>query len=523
MISRAAALLRAGVRAPLGAADALASRLYGWRHNPLYQSGTIAVVAFVAMLVSGLYLLLFYRIGSPYESVARLQGQVAAGRWLRALHRYAADLAVAAALVHALRMYAQGKSWGPRALAWVSGLTLLLLTFVCGWTGYVMVWDAQAQLLAVEGARILDVLPIFSEPLGRAFVGDRPLPGAFFFLNLFAHIALPIGLALGLWIHVSRVARPALLPPRWLLHATWIGLVAASLAVPAPLGPKADLRALLGPVDLDLFYAFWVPLSRRLPPGAVWLAVTGLALLLATAPLWSRPPAQARPAPSSVSPKLCTACQQCALDCPYEAIALLPLPEAPLGRAAVVDPGLCVSCGICAGSCAPMAIGPPGRTGREQLVAARSFLAERRPGPADVVLVACRGGAGGLAESRELEGAPVYPVGCAGSLHTSVIELLIRSGVGGVLIAACPPRDCRHREGPKWLEARLHAGREAELQERVDRRRLRVLHAGLGEARLVKRELADFRTDLASIGPIRGERDVEIDAECELPRAEAGA
>mgnify|MGYP003704755467 CR=1 FL=1 len=52
--------------------------------------------------------------------------------------------------------------------------------------------------LAREGARILDTLPFFSEPVSRIFTGERPIPIAFFFVNLFAHVALPLGLALGL-------------------------------------------------------------------------------------------------------------------------------------------------------------------------------------------------------------------------------------------------------------------------------------------------------------------------------------
>ena len=104
---------------------------------------------------------------------------------MRGLHRFASDAAVVAAAVHALRLFVQGRSWGPRTLAWVSGLILLFVIFVCGWTGYVMVWDIQAEVLAREGARLLDVLPIFSEPISRGFVGERPIPAAFFFLNLF--------------------------------------------------------------------------------------------------------------------------------------------------------------------------------------------------------------------------------------------------------------------------------------------------------------------------------------------------
>lgn len=41
----------------LTAADAVASRWYGWRYNPLFQSGTIVVSLYLTLLVSGLWLL----------------------------------------------------------------------------------------------------------------------------------------------------------------------------------------------------------------------------------------------------------------------------------------------------------------------------------------------------------------------------------------------------------------------------------------------------------------------------------
>lgn len=523
MIHGAVRVLRVATRRLLAAADAAFQGLAGWRHNPLYQSGTLAVLSFAIMLATGLYLLLFYRIGSPWESVARIEAQWLTGRWIRALHRYASDLCVAAAAVHALRMFAQGRSWGPRTLAWVSGLLLLFLAFVCGWTGYVMVWDAHGQLLAVEGARLMDRLPIFSEPLIRSFAGDRPVPSAFFFLNLFLHIAVPIGLALLLWVHVSRVARAVLLPPPRLLWGTLAVLLAVSLLVPAPLAAEADLRVLPGEVPLDVFYGFWLPLSRSLGPGTAWAGFCAFALALLLMPWWTRPPAAERDEASNVDPRLCTDCGQCALDCPYEAIAMLPVPELRPGNAAHVDASLCVSCGICAGSCAPMAVGPPGRRGRDQLAALREFVAQRRPGPGDVVLVACRHGAGGLAALREVDGAPVWPVGCAGELHTSVVEGLIRAGVGGVMVAACPPRDCWHREGPRWLSERLYRGREAELQERVDRARVRVRWAAEGEARRVRRELAAFRDALQALGRPALEAEGPLESECESARDTAAA
>src|SRR5262245_27705582 len=224
----------------LKAADAICDRLYTQKLNPLYQSGTIVVFLYLVLLVTGLWILLFYRVGSPWESVARVTADRWAGNWVRGVHRYASDAAVIATVIHAFRMFAQGRSWGPRTLAWVSGCLLLLLTFVCGWTGYVMVWDTFGLYLAQAGARMLDTLPVLSEPTSRAFTGEQPLPMAFFFLNLFAHIGIPLAIGATFWLHLHRLARPKLLPPRRLVW-TVIGLLAATAILrPLVMAPKAN-------------------------------------------------------------------------------------------------------------------------------------------------------------------------------------------------------------------------------------------------------------------------------------------
>jgi ferredoxin len=508
----------------LARADALMNRLYGWRYNPLYHSGAIVVALLIVLLITGVYLLFFYRLGAPYASIAALTAQPWSGRWIRGLHRYASDAAVIAALAHALRVYAQGRTWGPRTLAWVTGLILLFVVFVSGWTGYVMVWDVQAQVLATEGARLFDVLPIFSEPISRAFVGERPIPSAFFFLNLFAHIAFPIGLGLVVWLHVSRVARPGLLPPRPLMWGI-VGLLSLlAMAWPVTMGPAADLFRVPGRAPYDLFYSFWLPLARAVPAGAMWGLCAVVTFVLLLVPRWTTPTPDHWPAPSVVDENLCSGCEQCYLDCPYEAIAMIARPADGEGRSALVahvNPAACVSCGICAGSCAPMGVGPPGRTGRDQLTAVRVFAGAWRPGGGvpDAVIIACDRGAGGIAEGGEFASAPVWPITCAGNLHTSVIELLIRAGVGGVLVVSCPPRDCWSREGPKWLEQRVYHDREAELQPRVDRRRVRLAHAGVAERAVVADALQGLREEVARLGAADRQTDADLQRECDTEEA----
>ena len=499
--------------------DGWADRLYGWKWNPLYQSGAFVIACLAVLLVTGLYLIFFYRIGAPYESMVRIDGQIWGGRWIRSLHRYAADAAVIAAVVHALRMFCQGRTWGPRALAWISGVFLVFLLYVCGWTGYVMVWDAHGQLLATEGARLLDALPLFSEPVSRAFAGDGPLPSAFFFMNLFLHIAIPVGLVIFLWLHVSRVARPVLLPPRPLLWTSLGLLTAAAILLPAPLGPPADLLRIPGDVALDIFYSFWLPEASSMSPALVWIAGGAVTVALVAVPFLTRPRADRRPEPSTVSARLCTSCEQCYVDCPYDAIRMVARTDGRDGLVARVNPASCVSCGICAGSCAPMGVGPPGRTGRDQLARVKEFVSRNTFGGGEVVLVGCGRSAAGVARTETAP--PQFPVSCAGNLHSSVVEYLVRAGARGVLVVACPPRDCWGREGPTWLVERLFNEREAELKARVDRRRVRVAYASLHDRHALATALDDFSRALDRLDAPTGEAGIEVDTECELAEAPA--
>lgn len=487
---------RPGYRA-LARLDAWVNRVFGARWNPLYHSGAITVVMLAVLLATGLYLMLFYRIAEPYDSVVRIHGQVWGGRWIRGVHRFASDVAVVAAVVHGVRMFVQRRTWGPRALAWISGVVLTAVLLVSGWTGYVLVWDTHAQLLAVQGARVLDALPVFSEPIGRAFVGEQAVPGAFFFLTLFAHIALPIGLGALLWVHVARVARPVLLPARRVLWTLLVVLPLLALLWPAPLAPEADLLRVPADVPLDWFYTFWLPLAERVPAWSVWLLGAFAIALLLVVPRLTRPRTEALPAPARVNERTCTGCEQCVADCPYEAIAMVPRADGREGMVARVNEALCTSCGICIGSCPPMAIGAQGITGRDQVAAVREFVAREQPGPDDVVIVGCMWSA--AAAEAERCGARCMPVSCVGAMHSSTVELLLRGGAGGVLVVGCAEHDGRTREGVTWTNERLFEGRLAGLKERVEKRRVRLVQASLGERVVLHAAARAFAAEIEAL------------------------
>lgn len=480
-------------------ADALFTRWYGWRFNPLYQGGTIVVALYVTLVATGLWLLLFYRVGEPWESVDRITADPWFGNWVRGLHRYATDAAVVFTAIHAFRMFAQARSWGARTLAWASGAILVLLMLLAAWSGYVMVWDTLGERLAREGARMADALPVLSEPVSRAFTGERPMPSVFFFITLFAHIGIPLGMGVVFWLHIKRLQRPGILPPRRLMWAVIGLLTVAAVIRPVAMAPKASPFVHTGDVPFDLFVAFWVPLTESWSGGGVLALLAGaFALVLVWPLLAKRRGAAALPA-SVVDEDVCTGCTQCSIDCPYGAITMVPRSDDRPTLVASVDPSLCVSCGICAGSCAPMGVGPPGRTGRDQLSLVNAFLQEAALPPSGVVVIGCDHGSGRFANVFEEEGAAFRPVTCAGNLHTSVIERLLRSGAAGVLVLACHPRDCWNREGPRWLFERVYLDREAELQARVPRARVRIAHVSAHEQTAALAVLRQFAREVAAI------------------------
>ena len=495
--------------------DAVANRLYTARLNPLYQSGTIVVALYLTIVVTGLWLILFYRVAAPWESVAGLTANIWIGNWVRGLHRYASDAAVVATLVHAFRMFAQGRSWGARALAWVSGGLLAFLLFLCGWTGYVLVWDTFGERLAIEGARMLDALPFLSEPLSRAFTGERPVPSVFFFVTLFAHIGIPLGMGVVFWLHIKRLERPILLPSRALGWAS-VGCVAAiAIATPLVMAPQANALVLPEEIPADAFFAFWMPFTARMSGGRALTILAACVIAFLAVPVFTTRRGDDKPPPSVVDEDICTGCLQCSRDCPYGAIQMIERATRRSLLVAHVDPELCVSCGICAGSCAPMGVGPPGRTGRDQLAQIQSFIGSRERRPGEIVAICCAHGGAVYRSALAAEGAATWAIDCAGNLHTSSIEMLLKGGAGGVLVLTCRPRDCWNREGPKWLTERVYHDREAELQARVDRARVRIVAAAAGERSDAIAALRTFSADLSGLALPLADRSVEIDAECE--------
>jgi coenzyme F420-reducing hydrogenase delta subunit len=140
-----------------------------------------------------------------------------------------------------------------------------------------------------------------------------------------------------------------------------------------------------------------------------------------------------------------------------------------------------------------------------------------------VVVACCAQISGSVARRITESGGRIHPVSCVGNLHSSVVELMLRQGAAGVMVAGCPPRDCVGREGPKWLGERFYNDRDADLQPRVDRRRIRVVTAAAGLDDVTVAAFEEFRREVLALDAPDVEQSVELDALCDVEPTEAPA
>jgi ferredoxin/coenzyme F420-reducing hydrogenase delta subunit len=503
--------LRKALRYGFGTLEGALDAITGSACNPLSQLGAIGWFLFWIVAGTGIYLYIFLDTGvvRAYQSIEAItHGQPWAGGVLRSVHRYASDALVIVAGVHLLREFSLDRMRGRRWFAWLTGLPLVMFIYICGLTGYWMVWDRLAQYIATMSARWLDALGIFGEPISHNFVDNASVSSRFFTLIVYLHIAAPLLMLLFMWIHIQRYNHARINPPRRLMVAIGLGLALLAVFQPAISQPPADLDHLATSVAIDWFYLPLFPLTDRLGAGNLWLLLVGGGLLLATLP-WA-PPARRRPA-AQVHLDDCNGCARCFVDCPFTAITMRPRTDgAPFTEEASVDESLCVACGLCVGACPTAtpfrrasALVPgidlpefPMARLRERLVAALGV----RGGPLGAVVFRCEHGA--ACHAVDAAAVLVIDVPCLGVLPPPFLDFIIHERLAeGVLLAGCRHDDCYERLGIRWTEGRIAGLRDPGLRTRVPRERIGLSYAGQDQAGARRRALAGFLARRRPRGP----------------------
>lgn len=479
-------------------------RVFDNEHNPLNHLGALTVFFCWIVLVSGIWLLIFFRtsVSGAFESVEYLtHEQWYLGGVMRSLHRYASDAAIVTILLHIVREFVDNRFRGNRWFTWVTGVPLVWMIFPLGITGYWLVWDDLAQYVAITSAELMDSIPIFTDSMAGNFLSDDVLSDRFFTLMAFLHlIGLPIFLVFGIWLHVFRLTGPRINPPRRLMAGALLALLVLSALLPAVSHDKANLATTPQVLQLDWFYLHVYPLVQAWSPGAVWGLLVATSALIVVAP-WS--PAEKRQT-ARVSLDFCNGCRRCVDDCPFGAVEMVPRTDGSnYDIEAQVDPDLCVSCGICVGACptsTPFRSGDafvPGIEIPDRTVASIRADIVATDASESVLVFACRDDKRRRAVAAA--GWQVITIECMGQLPPSFLDFILsRDYAKGVFLLGCGSGDCKFRFGSDWTAQRIARERDPMLRKRVNSSRI-----GVGWLK----PWSAYGTDLAAIEAFAAEQE----------------
>lgn len=417
------------------------------RLNPLPHTGTIGILLLTVVVVTGVYLTLFYQFGfeASYEAVAGLERHPVQ-RVVRAAHRYASMLLVLNTLVHGWKAMVAARFTGSRWLSWATGTVSLLLVWVAGVSGYWLVWDERAEHLNAALGRLLAAggrgVDFMIDFIRSSVAGS----GWLVLLGLLTvHILATVLLGTAIWLHVRRT-RHRLLPPRHWMALVLGPLVAVSIAWPVGMLEPAELERIAGRIPLDPFFLFLLPAVMSWSPWAVGGAAVLIGSLATALPLLV---GSTSVDPVILDTDLCTGCELCVHDCPYDALSMSS-GDRPV---AVLDEGRCVACGICVGSCSFDALAMPGQ------------VLPVTPVAGHTVVIACSRHVmhGNVEPDAD---AVLYEVTCCGMLHTRTVAGVIERGASDVSVIGCAPGDCSFGIGNRLAADRLRGDRAPFLGRR---------------------------------------------------------
>jgi ubiquinol-cytochrome c reductase cytochrome b subunit len=213
----------------LGASPAMKWMLrYVFPDHWSFLLGEIALYAFVVLIGTGIFLTLYYipgdkqviyhgsyallrdqQMSEAYRSVLDITFNVPAGLLMRQVHHWAADVFIAAIVLHLMRIFFTGAYRKPRDINYYIGLTMLMLAILEGFAGYSLGDDLLSGMgLAIANGVALSIPGIGGQLASTVWGGQFPGSSAFLPRLEIIHVFLiPLALIALISIHLAIIMR----------------------------------------------------------------------------------------------------------------------------------------------------------------------------------------------------------------------------------------------------------------------------------------------------------------------------
>jgi len=178
------------------------------RFSVFYYLGGMTLFFFLAQVVTGILLMLYYRpsANEAFESVEFIMTVVPFGWLIRSIHSWSANLMVFFAFLHLVSVFFMKAYRPPRELTWMSGVMLLFLIMGFGFSGYLLPWNQLAFFATKVGTDIGGAVPLVGEWTVRFLRGGDRVTGGTLSRFYGWHVALlPAITTVVLVVHLALV------------------------------------------------------------------------------------------------------------------------------------------------------------------------------------------------------------------------------------------------------------------------------------------------------------------------------
>ncbi|NQT39079.1 MAG: cytochrome b N-terminal domain-containing protein, partial [Planctomycetes bacterium] len=181
-----------------------------------YFLGGMALFLFVVQVITGVLLSIFYK-PSPdqaFESVRAIMTEVDYGWLIRSVHSWGANLIVGVLFLHLLTAYMMRAYRRPREATWVTGILLLGIFMVFGFSGYLLPWNELAFSATNVGTALTETVPLIGHPLKLLARGGENVTGDTLSRFYALHVAILPMAVLGLMgVHLFLVQKHGMSVP----------------------------------------------------------------------------------------------------------------------------------------------------------------------------------------------------------------------------------------------------------------------------------------------------------------------
>ena len=200
---------------------------YAFPDHWSFLLGEVALYSFVVLVGTGIYLTFFFvdstapthyhgpyqaldgtEMSQAYRSVLDISFSVKAGLLMRQTHHWAADVFIAAIVLHLVRVFFTGAFRKPRELTYYVGVTMLIFALLEGYLGYSLVDDLLSGMGLVIGYSVALSIPFVGANFA-ALIWGGPFPGSadFWSRMYIAHVLiLPVLIGTLLAVHLVLIA-----------------------------------------------------------------------------------------------------------------------------------------------------------------------------------------------------------------------------------------------------------------------------------------------------------------------------